>query len=132
LGQEDDDDPDCLLPIFSALGQNIGLKSLKIDVRGSTEESLCTAINDGLRMNETLESLELENVPLSDDKVDSWCRALSFHRINKALKSLVFDVQNGLTESCLSALRSDIACMLQENTSLESLSIQRLSIDIKA
>jgi hypothetical protein len=79
-----------LSPVFSALGNNVGLKTLKVDVKGSIKESLGTAINDGLRMNETLESLELNHVLLSDNYADSWYRALSFRRTNNALKSLVF------------------------------------------
>jgi hypothetical protein len=130
--QQDDDNPDCFAPVFSALGQNTALKSIKICIHGSTEESLRTAINDGLSMNETLESLELANAPLSDDNADSWRRALSFLRTNKALKSLVCDVRYGVTESCLSTFRCDIACMLQDNTSLESISIHSWSILIKA
>jgi hypothetical protein len=74
-------------------------------------------------MNETLESLALNNFPLFDDNADSWCRAFSFLRTHKTLKSLVFDVYHGVTESCLSAFRVDIAVMLEDNASLESLSI---------
>jgi hypothetical protein len=121
-----------LPPFFSALGQNTGLKTLKANVRRSTEESLRTAINDGLRMNKTLESLDLDDVPLFDDDADSWCRAFSFLRTNKTLKSLWVGLDFDTTESCLSAFRSNIACMLQDNTSLESLSIHSWSIKIKA
>jgi hypothetical protein len=96
------------------------------------DESLCTAIQNGLGMNETLESLELIRVRLPDDNADLWCRALSFLRANKAIKSLKVNVKRGDTESCLSAFRIDIAAMLQENTSLESLSIQSSRIKIKA
>jgi hypothetical protein len=55
--------PVSLSPIFSALGHNTGLKSQKVGVCDSTEESMCTAINDGLRMNETLKSLEISYAP---------------------------------------------------------------------
>jgi hypothetical protein len=78
----------------------------------------------GVGMNETLESLKL-NTRLCDGNSTMWCRALSFLRINKTLKSLLvaaFDA--GALESCASTLRSDIACMLQENASLERLTIQ--------
>jgi hypothetical protein len=132
LGQQDEDDPDCLSPVFSALGQNTGLKSLKVNDFHSMDESLSTAMKDGLGMNETLESLELDNATLSDDNADSWHRALSFLRTNKALKSLMITFCKDATKSCLSALRSDIACLLQENTSLQSLSIQRRRIKSKA
>jgi hypothetical protein len=74
-------------------------------------------------MNESLESLEFNNACLRDDNSTLWCRALSFLRTNKALKSLQVNVQRGVAEPCLSTFRIDIAAMLQENTSLESLSI---------
>jgi hypothetical protein len=53
-----------------------------------------------------------------------WCKALSFLRTNKALKSLGVEMQPGVGESCLSAFRINIVAMLQENTSLESLFIR--------
>jgi hypothetical protein len=123
-----------LSPVFLALGKNRGLKALKVDVSEAIDGSLCTAIQDGLGINETLESLELRCVPLCDDNADLWCRAFSFLRTNKAVKSLVVDMQNGFTESCLSAFRIDIVTMLQENTSLESLFFRRSwnGIKIKA
>jgi hypothetical protein len=127
---DDYDDPNERLdwsPIFLALGKNTGLKTLRVDDDdfGLMEESLCTAMMDGLGMNETLESLEFLKAVLRDDNADLWCRALSFLRTNKALKSLAVDVHRGVTESCLSAFRIDIVTMLQENTSLESLSIKK-------
>jgi hypothetical protein len=121
----------CLPSVFLALGNNTGLKSLKVDVLGLIDESLSTAIKDGLELNETLESLELRYVRLRYDDTDLWCRALSFLRTNKTLKSLVVEVSGGVTESCLSAFRIDIAGMLQDTTSLESLSIQTWNMNIK-
>jgi hypothetical protein len=88
------------------------------------DESLCTAIKDGLGMNERLESLDLKNIFLSDDNSDLWCRAFSFLRTNKALKSLSVDVYRA-KEACVSAFYINIAAMLQENTSLERLFLQR-------
>jgi hypothetical protein len=114
-------------PVISALGQNSGLKNLIVDVPYSIDESLCTAMQNGLGMNETLVSLELNDVFLCDDNAELWCKALSFLRTNKALKSLVLNVHDDVTEACLSAFRSDIAAMLQENTSLKGLSIQNSS-----
>jgi hypothetical protein len=110
-------------PVISALGQNSGLKNLIVDVPYSMDESLCIAMQNGLGMNETLESLELHRVSLCDDNAELWCRALSFLRTNKTLKSLVVDADHGVTESCLSTFRIDFVAMLQENVSLESLSI---------
>jgi hypothetical protein len=62
-----DDDPNCLPAVFLALEENTGLKTLSLDVGNSVDESLCTAIHDGLGTNETLESLELDRVRLCDD-----------------------------------------------------------------
>jgi hypothetical protein len=111
-------------PVISALRQNLGLKNLIVELPYSMHESLCTAMQNGLGMNKTIESLELNRVTLCDDNAELWCKALSFLRTNKALKSLVVDVHHSVTESCLSAFRFDIATMLEENASLESLSIR--------
>jgi hypothetical protein len=121
---QDNYDPDYLSPIISAMGNNTGLKTLEVHGNGWIDESLSTAIKDGLGMNETLESLELNSVHLTDDNSALWCRAFSFLRVNKALKSLLIDLEDGVTESCLSAFRIGIAAMLQDNVSLESLSIR--------
>jgi hypothetical protein len=121
-------------PIFLAMGNNTGLKSLIVNVCcGSMDESLCSAMQNGLGTNATLESLELSNIRLRDDKGDLWCRAFSFLRTSKALKSLKVGVQHGATNSCLSAFHIDIVAMLEENASLESLSIPcRNAFKIKA
>jgi hypothetical protein len=122
-GEYDDEDLD-LSPVFSALGQNTGLKSLKVDCFGWMDESLCTAMKYGLGMNETLESLELENVPLLDESGALVYREFSFLRTNKTLKSLTFDLTDDATLSCVSAFLRHIAVMLQENVSLENLIIE--------
>jgi hypothetical protein len=124
------DDPDLHVdwpPIFLALRENTGLRSLNVAVCESMDESLCTAIKVGLETNETLESLELNRVSLFDDNANLWCRTLSFLRTNKALKSLTIGLREDAQESCVSTLRCDIARMLEENTSLEILSILRSS-----
>jgi hypothetical protein len=72
-------------------------------------------------MNETLESLELKSLRLSDYDTNLGFRAFSFLRTNKALKSLAVGVDSA-THACLSAFQIDVTTMLQENTSLESLS----------
>jgi hypothetical protein len=122
LGWQNDDggfDFD-LSPVFLALGKNTGLKTISCGF-GSMDESLCIAIQNGLGMNETLESLNLNGATLID--ADLCCRALSFLRTSKALKSLTVDVESSATHSCVSAFCRHIAAMLQENASLESLSI---------
>jgi hypothetical protein len=112
-----------LSPVFSALGTNKGLKTLTLYSFGSINEALSTAMKDGLGTNVTLESLQLNDVHLSHDNAEFWCRAFSFLRTNKALKSLIVNMQRDITESCLSAFRIDIAAMLHDNASLESISI---------
>jgi hypothetical protein len=123
LSLHDFDDVQDLSRIFLALRKNKGLKTLAIDDFGLMEESLCIAIKDGLGRNETLESLEFTNTVMRDDHTALWCRAFSFLRTNKALKFLEVDVHYGATESCVSTIRSDIACILRENASLESIFI---------
>ncbi len=44
--------------VFLALGKNTGLDTLRLVIYGSMGEALCTAMAEGLGMNETLESLE--------------------------------------------------------------------------
>jgi hypothetical protein len=111
-------------PTFLALGRNMGLKTLEVHGLDSMEKSLCTAMSGGLRLNETLESLELRHASMSDDTAPLWCRALSFLRTNTALKSLEVVVRQSASDSCLSTFRVDIAAMLQDNASLESLCIK--------
>jgi hypothetical protein len=72
-------------------------------------------------MNTTLESLELNCVHVTDDNYDLWSRALSFLRTNTAIKSLVVDLV--VAQSGAVAFRTDLAAVLEENVSLESLSI---------
>jgi hypothetical protein len=131
-----------LSPVFLALGENTGLKTLKLDVYGSMRESLCTAMADRLRMNETLETLELNERPMNENSA-MWSRALSFLRTNKALKSLMVTLEDdetgsvtesmeSMTQLCASAFCIDIVAILQENASLERLSIKSLcSIELE-
>jgi hypothetical protein len=117
-----------LSPVLLALGKNMGLKDVSVDGIGSIDESFSAAMKDGLGTNTTLEHLKLKLLHLTDDNPDLWSSALSFLRTNKTLKSLVVDVQHGVTESCLSAFRIDIVAMLQENVSLESISIANVNV----
>jgi mRNA-degrading endonuclease toxin of MazEF toxin-antitoxin module len=120
----DDVYPD-LSPLFLALGKNTGLKTLRYSF-GSMDESLCTAMQNGLGINETLESLILYHVALLDANL--WCKVLPFLRTNKALKSLRIDVERDATESSVSTFCSHIAAMLQENTPLERLTIKKANL----
>jgi hypothetical protein len=63
------------------------------------------------------------HVHLRVDNADLMCRAFSFLRTNKALKSLISWLKNG-AKPCIPAFNFNIAAMLQENTSLETLSIR--------
>jgi hypothetical protein len=109
-------------PILLALGQNAGLTNISLDGFISIDESLCSAMQNGLGMNTTLEYLKLDCVHLTDENYDLWSRALSFLRTNKVLKSLTVTIDEDETEYA-AAFRTHIAAMLQENASLESLSI---------
>jgi hypothetical protein len=121
-----------LSSLFLALGKNTGIKSLKCEGFGSMDESLCIAIRDGLGINQTLERLHLEEIPLCDDTAALWSKAFSFLRTNKSIRSLVVHVKNVCVESCLSAFLFEIASMLQDNTSLESLSFRSNGIKMIA
>jgi hypothetical protein len=116
--------PTELSTIFSALGQSTGLKSLKVYCLDSMDESLCTAIKNGLGMNETLEKLELSGFHVTDDDSDFCCTALSFLRTNKAIKSLKVDLTVGATHPRVSVFLRHITGMPQENASLEDMCIQ--------
>jgi hypothetical protein len=118
------DDGHDLSPVFLALGKNTGIKSLNVNLDGSIDESLSTAMKDGLGMNETLEELAIYDAPMCDDSSALWYRALSFLRTNKALKSLIIPWEQDTTEAEAYAFSVDILAMLQDNVSLESLKIR--------
>jgi hypothetical protein len=110
-----------LSPLFLALGKNTALSTIGIrDCAECMDESLCTAMEYGLGMNESLRELELVNIVLDADNFALWCRALSFLRINKALRVLKIHMEQS---SCASAFRMRIAAMLQENASLVDVTI---------
>jgi hypothetical protein len=104
------------------MGKNKGLKTLTLH-SASMEESLCIAMQNGLGTNATLEHLSFLQVVMWDDTADLWHRAFSFLRTNHGLKSLKITLDPRVIESHVTAFRNDIAAMLQENESLESLSI---------
>jgi hypothetical protein len=109
-------------PIFWAIGKNTGLKTLRLDY-ASMDESLCTAMQNGLGTNTTLEHLSSFLGYTRDDTAELWHRAFSFLRKNHALKSLRITLNSDVTKSRVAAFRNNIAAMLQENESLETLSI---------
>jgi hypothetical protein len=122
--QGSDDNDAHLSRVFLALGKNLGLKDVLLNVPNSMDESLCIAMKDGLGMNTTLESLELNQVCGTVFNSDLWCRALSFLRTNKALKYLVIDLEDDVRQSRAATFLTDIVAMLQENGSLEILSMR--------
>jgi hypothetical protein len=104
-----------------------GTAVTELEFRGSTfylmDESLCSAIQNGLGMNETLAKLEVREVPICADNIALWSRAFSFLRSHKALRSLIINLKYVMKQPCTSACRIGVATMLQHNTSLESLFI---------
>jgi hypothetical protein len=111
-------------PIFLFMGVNTGLKTLTLDGYGSMVESLCSAMQNGLGINATLEHLTFLQFRMCDDTADLCDGAFSFLRTNHALKSLKITLDQRVTPARVAAFRTDIAAMLQANESLESLSIQ--------
>jgi hypothetical protein len=114
-----------LSPVLLALENNTALKTLLVDVARSIDDDklLCTAMKDGLKMNSTLENLDLTCVEMLYNAA-LWHGALSFLRTNKNLKFLSLSINDDYdTASCLSSFLMDIAAMLEENVTLERLSI---------
>jgi hypothetical protein len=122
------DDNAHLPRFFLALGENTGVQTVLLHGFGSMDEPLCTAMQNALGMNTTLESLELKQVRVTDDNSDLWCRALSFLRTHTALKSFAVFLEHGVTQSLATAFRTDIVAMLQDNLSLESLTIRSFHV----
>jgi hypothetical protein len=131
-GVEHANDQDLSL-VLLALEKNTAIKTLSIDVHGSIDdEPLCTAMKDGLKMNSTLESLDVSFFDVPNDAA-LWLGALSFLRTNKVLKCLTLFINDyGTTTPYLSSFRMDIAVMLEENVSLERLSIRIDGTEIEA
>jgi hypothetical protein len=111
LLDQQDYHPDSLSPVFSALGHNIGVKSLIVHVFKSIDDSLCAAMKYGLGTNETFECLVFIQIPLCDESAAVWSRSFSFLRACKTLKSLSIILKATATDLSVSTLRSDIACM---------------------
>jgi hypothetical protein len=109
--QYSDADQD-LSPVILAWGKNTELKTVSLDWFGSIDKLLCTAMQNGLGMNGILESLELNRVHLADDNSDLWCRALSFLRTNKTLKSLMVTLDSDVADPRVAAVRTGIAAIL--------------------
>jgi hypothetical protein len=88
-------------------------------------DELCAAFRSGLAKNSTLEELSLRYiVPSDDDGTASARNILSFFRTNSTLKSLTVSfLAKAHQESYVSAFRLEAVKMLEENPSLESLTI---------
>jgi hypothetical protein len=112
-----------LSPLFLALQLNTGLKELRIDGIELIDEKLSTAMKLGLRKNSTLESLDLPGIKAGDNDTCLWWRALSFLRTNAALKTLDISFERNVTNSRIATFRMEVLAALQENESLETLSM---------
>jgi hypothetical protein len=119
--------------IFLSLGTNTTLKSLSVRTFDKFGDELCAAIRNGLAPNSTLEELSLYNMfPIGDDGAVSARNALSFLRTNTALKSLTVSFFRTLTrgvleESYVSPFRLEAVKLMEDNSFLESLTIDNSS-----
>jgi hypothetical protein len=112
-----------LSPLFLALQVNHGLKELKIGGFDLIDEELSTAMRLGLGKNSTLELLQISCIELGDNDTCLWREALSFLRINTALKTLFMHFDDDVKESRAATIRLELLAMLHENESLETLSM---------
>jgi hypothetical protein len=124
---------------------NVTLKRFTItDTCAEFGNELCTAIRSGLAKNTTLEELTLDHMHSSDDDGAVSARnALYFLRTNTTLKSLnitfqrvqeesnVFAFRPVEEESYVSSFRLEAVKLIEENSSLESLTIYSVSGKIK-
>jgi hypothetical protein len=133
----DDGNSSAWLPsVFLALGMNSGLKNLCINGHESNgpdlaDEQLCAAMVTGLGKNSMLESLHLNNSVLSDADAASGRNALAFLRTNNSLKFLVVEFGRHAIKSRVFVFRKQAASMLEQNTSLESLTMQGTNTKIE-
>ncbi len=103
---------------------NTTLESLSVSICDKFGDELCEAIRNGLAKNSTLVELSLKNMVFSDDNGALSARnALSFLRTNSTLKSLTVSFTQTQRESYVSAFRLEAMKMMEENPSLESLTI---------
>jgi hypothetical protein len=85
----------------------------------------------GLGNNSMLESLHLNNSVLSGTDAASGRNALSFLRTNNSLKCLVVNFGRHAIKSRVFVFRTQAASMLEQNTSLESLTMQGTNTKIE-
>lgn len=117
-----------LSSLFLALGINTGLDALCInghqrDGIDLANIELCGAMEIGLGKNSRLQSLHLRNVILSGTDASSGHHALSFLRTNTTLKRLTILFEQSAMESRVSAFRTNAASMLENNPSLEAITM---------
>jgi hypothetical protein len=113
-----------LSPVFRALQVNTGLKTLIIEGPGLVmDHNLYAAMMVGLGQNSSLVKLQLVKIGSRDMDISLWCKGLSVLRKNTALKSLEISFASEVQKSFVSALRMEVVAMLEENESLESISI---------
>jgi hypothetical protein len=113
-----------LSPVLRALEVNAGLKTLNIDGPGLVmDDNLYAAMMVGLGQNSSLVKLQLVNVGSRDMDISLWCKGLSVLRKNTALQSLEISFASEVQKSFVSALRMEVVAILEENRSLESISM---------
>jgi hypothetical protein len=113
-----------LSPLFRALQVNTGLKTLKIEGPGFVMDyNLYEAMMVGLGQNSSLVKLQLVKIGSHDMDVSLWRKGLSALRKNTALQSLEISFASEVKKSFISALRMEMVAMLEENKSLESISM---------
>jgi hypothetical protein len=125
-----------LSSVFLALGMNTGLKTLNISGHKGNgldlaDEQLCAAMVTGLGKNSMLESLHLNNSVLSGTDAASGRNALSFLSTNNSLKCLVVEFGRHAIKSRVFVFRTQAASMLEQNTSLESLTMKGTNTKIE-
>jgi hypothetical protein len=117
-------DSSALSPVFRALQVNQGLKTLKIDGPGLVmDDNLYEAMMLGLGQNSSLVTLQLLKIGSRDMDISLWSNFLSVLRKNTALQSLEILFASEVQKSFVSALRMEVGAMLEENKSLESISM---------
>jgi hypothetical protein len=103
---------------------NTTLKCLTTDIYDEFGDELCSAITSGLAKNTTLEELSIEEIiPSGDDEALLARNALYFLRTNTTLKSLTVNFLLVRKEAYASAFRLEALRMMEQNSSLDSLSI---------
>jgi hypothetical protein len=113
-----------LSPVFRALQVNTCLKTLNIEGPGLVmDDNLQAAMMVGLGQNSSLVKLQLVKIGSRDMDISLWRKGISVLRENTALQSLEISFASEVQKSFVSALRMEVVAMLEENKSIESISM---------